>query len=37
MQTMIEIRGGGAPENKLLFGKKKGFTKKPTDFKRGII
>ena len=37
MQTMIEIRGGGAPENKLLVGKKTGFTQKPTDFKRGII
>ena len=33
----MKFWGGGAPENKLLAGKKIGFTQKSTDFKRGII
>ena len=37
MQTMIEIWGGGAPENKLLVGKKIGFTMAEVLITLGII
>ena len=37
MQTMIEIMGGGAPENKLLVGKKTGFTLAEVLITIGII
>ena len=37
MQTMIEILGGGAPENKLLVGKKIGFTMAEVLITLGII
>ena len=37
MQTMIEILGGGAPENKLLSGKKIGFTLAEVLITLGII
>ena len=33
----MKYGGGGAPENKLLVGKKIGFTQKPTDLKKKKI